>query len=55
MFVSGLLMPYLAPMSKKDGEYSGIWMKVGCFLSALAIILILTLLVLVFYNLLVGN
>ncbi|WP_282597827.1 hypothetical protein [Croceivirga thetidis] len=28
-------------MSEKEKEYSGIWMKVGCFLSTLVILAIL--------------
>jgi hypothetical protein len=41
-------------MPEKEKQYSGIWMKVGCFLSALAIIGILTIIVLFAFNLLSG-
>jgi len=42
-------------MSKATEEYSGVWMKVGCFLSALAIIGVITILVLFAFNLLRGG
>jgi hypothetical protein len=41
-------------MVKKEADYSGIWMKVGCFLSALAILGVLTVIVLFAFNLLSG-
>ncbi|MEM1258299.1 MAG: hypothetical protein AAGH81_07215 [Bacteroidota bacterium] len=41
-------------MAKKDEEYSGIWMKIGCVLSALAILAILTIIVLFAFNLISG-
>lgn len=45
---------YLSPMANKETEYSGIWMKVGCFLSALAILGIITVIALFAFNLLSG-
>ena len=47
-------MPYLGPMAEQEKEYSGIWMKVGCALSALAIIGIIVIIVLFAFNLLSG-
>ncbi|WP_281499697.1 hypothetical protein [Allomuricauda sp. SCSIO 64092] len=41
-------------MSKKEAEYTGIWMKLGCFLSALAILGIITIIVLFAFNLIRG-
>jgi len=47
-------MVYIAAMTKNKEEYSGIWMKVGCLLSALAILGILTVIVLFAFNLFSG-
>jgi len=41
-------------MAKKEVDYSGIWMKVGCFLSALAILGVLAVIALFAFNLLSG-
>ena len=47
-------MVYIASMSKKEEEYTGMWMKVGCALSALAVIGIITIIILFAFNLLSG-
>lgn len=38
-------------MSEKEKEYNGIWMKIGCGLSLLAILGIITIIVLFAFNL----
>ncbi len=43
----GLVLGYM----KKEQEYSGIWMKIGCFLSLLAILGIVVIVFLMIFNL----